>query len=246
MMRSSTDASSRRSPTTPEPAYLRYSFTKGTAQEVALLWDVLGLVPGMRVLDLGCGPGRHAAALADRGVEVVGVDISEAFLRLLPDGWPVRADVRRLPVRPGSFDAAIWLCQGGFGLLGGCRRRVRPPASSAAAIRPGGRLAVSAFSAYFAVRYLEDGDRFDAGHRRQPRADRSAQPRRRRPPVRPVDDVLHPAGAAAAWRPWPGCARWACGRSDPGDYAPRPPDLDHPELLLVATREPGSTMPDAT
>ena len=36
-----------------------------------------------------------------------------------PSGRPVRADVRQLPVRPGSFDAAICLCQGGFGLLGG-------------------------------------------------------------------------------------------------------------------------------
>ena len=32
----------------------------------------------------------------------------------------------------------------------------------ARALRPGGRLAVSAFSAYFQLRYLEDHDRFDA------------------------------------------------------------------------------------
>ena len=54
-------------------AYLRYSFTKGTAQEVEFLVDALELQPGMRVLDVGCGPGRHAHALAARGIEVVGV-----------------------------------------------------------------------------------------------------------------------------------------------------------------------------
>jgi SAM-dependent methyltransferase len=227
-----------------EAAYLRYSFTKGTAQEVALLWDVLGLVPGMRVLDLGCGPGRHAAALADRGIEVVGVDISEAFLRLLPNGWPVRADVRRLPVRPESFDAVICLCQGGFGLLGGSDDEFALR-EFAATIRPGGRLAVTAFSAYFALRYLEEGDRFNVAtgvnHERT--------------------EVRSPAGVTRQFDLWTTCFTprelrlmaalaglrpldlWSVG---PGDYAPRPPDLDHPELLLVATREPSSTMPDAT
>ncbi|HZU74007.1 MAG TPA: methyltransferase domain-containing protein, partial [Acidimicrobiales bacterium] len=63
-------------------AYLNYSFTKGTEQEVAFLVDTLGLVPGCRVLDVGCGPGRHSLALAARGVRSVGVDRAEAFVRL--------------------------------------------------------------------------------------------------------------------------------------------------------------------
>src|SRR5690606_8010785 len=41
-------------------AYLRYSFTYGTAQEVEFLIDALALQPGDRVLDVGCGPGRHS------------------------------------------------------------------------------------------------------------------------------------------------------------------------------------------
>jgi cyclopropane fatty-acyl-phospholipid synthase-like methyltransferase len=63
-------------------AYLRYSFTKGTANEVAFLVDALALAPGARVLDVGCGPGRHALALAERGIEVVGLDISARFVAL--------------------------------------------------------------------------------------------------------------------------------------------------------------------
>src|SRR5262245_58409176 len=95
-------------------AYLRYSFTKGTEQEVAFLVDELGLKPGMRLLDVGCGPGRHAYALAERGIEVVGVDISQRFVDLANDDAPpgatfLRADARALAF-DGDFDVAISLC----------------------------------------------------------------------------------------------------------------------------------------
>ena len=109
-------------------AYLRYSFTKGTEQEVAFLVDELALEPGARVLDVGCGPGRHATALAERGIEVVGVDLSWRFVavaaaaatpRFVRTARFVQADARSLPIRDDSFDAALSLCQGAFGLLGG-------------------------------------------------------------------------------------------------------------------------------
>jgi SAM-dependent methyltransferase len=213
-------------------AYLRYSFTKGTPQEVAFLSDALGLQPGMRLLDVGCGPGRHAAAFAGRGLDVVGIDISHRFLQLVTGGVPVRADARSLPVRPGSFDAAISLCQGGFGLLGGLADET-VLAGMAAAVRPGGRVAVSAFSAYFAVRYLEPGDRFDAatGVNHE------------------VTGVRNEAGEECQFDLWTTCftprelrlLAGAAGLSvdglwsvSPGDYARRPADIDHPEFLLAA------------
>ena len=92
-------------------AYLRYSFTKGTEQEVAFLAGVLGLEAGQRVLDVGCGPGRHAHALARRGIEVVGVDLSPRFVELARAGAPPGAtfeclDARRLPYE-SEFDAKV-------------------------------------------------------------------------------------------------------------------------------------------
>jgi len=160
-------------------AYLRYSFTMGTEQEVDFLVEVLGLVPGDRVLDVGCGPGRHAHALGRRGVRVVGVDISQHFIDLARRDAPPgvrfeRADARHLDA-DGAFDAVISLCQGAFGLVGagpgaepdaGAALAVDPDGEvlqgMARAVRPGGLVAVSAFSAYFQVRYLEDTDTFDA------------------------------------------------------------------------------------
>lgn len=50
--------------------YLRYSFTKGTEQEVVFLLELLRLPAGSRVLDVGCGPGRHTVRLAQSGLAV--------------------------------------------------------------------------------------------------------------------------------------------------------------------------------
>ena len=47
-----------------------------------LTLDELGDVSGKRLLDIGCGSGRYAVALAERGAEVVGVDISRGMLVL--------------------------------------------------------------------------------------------------------------------------------------------------------------------
>lgn len=156
-------------------SYLRYSFTKGTVQEVAFLVEVLGLGAGDRVLDVGCGPGRHAHALAGHGLIVHGVDISRRFVDLAAGAEVPGATFERLDARAmtfdGDFDAAISLCQGAFGLAGDVHRPVPALdpdgeilAGMARAVRPGGQVCLSAFSAYFMLRYLEDHDAFFADH----------------------------------------------------------------------------------
>jgi SAM-dependent methyltransferase len=223
------------------PAYLRNAFTKGTEQEVAFLFDALELDRGSRVLDVGCGPGRHALALARRGIDVVGVDLSEDFIALArdaaeADGLAARfevGDVRDLAY-DGEFDAVVCLCQGGFGLLGG-RDEPRAFERIAAALRPGGRLALTAFSAAFAVRFLEAGESFD-----------------------PATGVLHERstvrnedGDEQVFDLWTTCftareLELLAGRAGldvvgvhgiaPGRYGTAPPTLDDPELLLLARR----------
>ena len=222
-------------------AYLRYSFTKGTGQEVRYLIGALGLVAGSRVLDVGCGPGRHAYALANSGIEVVGVDISRTFVDLATADAPPgarfqRADARELAFE-GEFDAAISLCQGGFGLCGTSvlDGDTEVLEGMVRAVRPGGLVAVSAFSAYFQLRYLEDGDTFDAergvNHERTTILDPDAQPAE-------VDlwTTCFTPRELRLLADAVGIEILALHSVTPGDYGPHPITVDRPEFLMIGRR----------
>jgi ubiquinone/menaquinone biosynthesis C-methylase UbiE len=64
------------------------------------------------VLDVGCGAGRHARAFRAAGARCVGLDLSRTLLRIargVTDAPLVRADMRELPIRPGSMDLTVSL-----------------------------------------------------------------------------------------------------------------------------------------
>jgi SAM-dependent methyltransferase len=69
----------------------------------------LRLAAGRRVLDAACGTGNYAAALAQRGCAVTGIDISQVMLNALAARGAnvacVRASAERLPFGDRCFDA---------------------------------------------------------------------------------------------------------------------------------------------
>jgi SAM-dependent methyltransferase len=75
------------------------------------LLDTVGAAPGKRVVDVATGPGYVAGRAAERGAEVVGVDLSEAMLAFarsrLPDTELVTGDATALPFADASFDAYV-------------------------------------------------------------------------------------------------------------------------------------------
>jgi len=145
--------------------YLRYAHTKGTRQEIDHVVGALGLVAGMHVLDVGCGPGRHTHELARRGIACHGIDIAERFIEIAGSDAPAGATFERCDARAMTFDrefdAAICLCQGAFGMMTVDGDDEAVLGGIARALRPGGRLALTAFNAYFAVKYHGDAT-FDA------------------------------------------------------------------------------------
>jgi SAM-dependent methyltransferase len=79
-----------------------------TLAEVKSFLGLVAPAPGARVLDLGCGWGRHLAPLVERGTAPQGVDRSLAYCRraFAETSSPIAcADVRALPYRDASFDA---------------------------------------------------------------------------------------------------------------------------------------------
>lgn len=98
------------------PAFMRVAERLGsydtTAEDAAQAVELIGLAPGSRVLDAGCGFGRFAAALMEHGCDAVGVDISPAAIaeaeRRCPGPTYLVADLlERLPGGIGPFDALV-------------------------------------------------------------------------------------------------------------------------------------------
>jgi SAM-dependent methyltransferase len=69
--------------------------------------DLAGVMPGMRVLDAGCGNGMYLRALRERQVNAVGCDLSPGMLRRAGHPALVNADVTALPARDDAFDVVL-------------------------------------------------------------------------------------------------------------------------------------------
>lgn len=104
--------------------YEAESFTQGTVGECDFIEKELNFNKSLKILDVGCGIGRHSIELSKRGYLVTGIDFSESMLskareKALKNDLKVdflKHDARALPF-DCEFDVAIMLCEGGFPLM---------------------------------------------------------------------------------------------------------------------------------
>jgi ubiquinone/menaquinone biosynthesis C-methylase UbiE len=128
-------------------------FGRITSRLIDPLLDAAGVASGQRALDVATGPGYVAARAAERGADVVGVDVADAMVALASERQPGldfrRADAHELPFADASFDAVV----ANFLVL----HLGRPEAAVAEFARvlaPGGRLALTAWDLPTEARFL--------------------------------------------------------------------------------------------
>ena len=104
--------------------YDKECFVQGTLGECDFIEKEINRDRSLKIIDIGCGTGRHAIELTKRGYNVIGIDLSESQLKRAEEkakeeGVEIdfrKHDARDLPFK-GEFDLAIMLCEGGFSLM---------------------------------------------------------------------------------------------------------------------------------
>jgi SAM-dependent methyltransferase len=136
---------------------------------VDLIVEAAEPAPGARILDMACGRGRHAVALAGRGYDVTGVDLSEASLaearrsaRKAGVSVDFRAGDMREAVCDGCFDGVVNLFTA-FGYFDDPAEDRAALGAMAAALRPGGWFVQDFLNAPHVAATLEPEDTRSTG-----------------------------------------------------------------------------------
>ncbi len=142
---------------------------EATRQQVEGIISYLDLRPGASVLDLACGYGRIAIPLAQRGLQVTGLDLSDVLLgqartAAREAGVQIRwhqGDMREIPWND-EFDAVISVFTS-FGYFADDRENLRVLERVRRALKPGGLLLIDVMNRDWRVRMDVDRHWFEAG-----------------------------------------------------------------------------------
>lgn len=232
------------------PHYMQNPFTANTRAEVEFLLELLDLPRGSRILDMGCGTGRHAILMAQRGYRVTGVDLSDGMLAEARKAaseagveveW-VHEDATRY--EPDAlFDAAICLCEGAVGLAEPDEEPVGHDLAVLrriyGALRPNARFVMTALNGYAVIRQMTDElvqeGRFDPANMLSVYEDEWELPEGKKT-MQIRERLLIPPEMVALLR-HVGFTVEAVWGGTAGEWGRRPVKLDEVEAMYVAVKE---------
>ncbi|MGC9517820.1 MAG: class I SAM-dependent methyltransferase [Methanomicrobiales archaeon] len=122
-------------------------FTEGTMGEVDFIEKEINYNKNLKILDIGCGTGRHTIELTKRGYKITGIDLSESMIAKAREKAQISglnidfhiADARNLPFED-QFDIVIMLCEGAFPLMETDEMNFQILKNAAKALKPNGKL----------------------------------------------------------------------------------------------------------
>ena len=136
--------------------YDKETFAQGTIGECDFIEKEIGYDKAARILDIGCGTGRHSIELAQRGYSVVGIDLSESLLKRAKEKASERKlqivfqkqDARNLPFLQ-EFNLIIMICEGAFPLMETDEMNFQILQNAANALLPKGKLIFTTLNGLF-------------------------------------------------------------------------------------------------
>ncbi len=136
--------------------YDREIFTQGTVGECNFIEGEIGKNRVLKILDIGCGTGRHSIELTKRGYHVTGIDLSDSQLEKAREKAAnqnlniafEKQDARNLPFKE-EFDVAIMLCEGSFPLMETDEMNHQILVSAGKSLKPGGKLIFTTLNGLF-------------------------------------------------------------------------------------------------
>ncbi len=136
--------------------YDNENFTQGTVGECDFIEKEINHNKRARILDIGCGTGRHTIELSKRGYTITGVDLSESLLKRAEEKASEhnlqivfqKHDARELPFL-NEFDLVTMLCEGAFPLMETDEMNFQILRNASNALRPKGKLIFTTLNGLF-------------------------------------------------------------------------------------------------
>ena len=132
------------------------SYVQGTLGECDFIEDEIGHSRSFKILDLGCGTGRHSIELSKRGYTVTGVDLSKSLIdraieRSKEEGVKAKfrvGDARNIEFKE-EFDLVIMICEGAFPLMETDEMNYQILINACRALKPKGKLIFTTLNGLF-------------------------------------------------------------------------------------------------